>query len=130
MPAPGKIWVGSVVMECRDFPRMIEFWTRALGYETREPPSDDWVVLVDPQESGPNLSLQKVPDGPGPDYRFHLDLYCSDPEAEVDRLQRLGATMREPAQDGRDFVTLADPDGNPFDVIDNRGFRFGQRLSK
>jgi hypothetical protein len=36
--------------------------------------------------------------------------------------------MREPAQEGRDFVTLADPDGNPFDVISTYGFAFGQRL--
>ncbi len=106
---------------------MIEFWTAALGYEARDPPSDDWVVLTDPHGKGPNVSLQKVPDRPGPDYRFHFDLYASEPEAEVERLMLLGATMREPAQSGRDFVTLADPDGNPFDVIDTKGFRFGQR---
>ena len=35
--------------------------------------------------------------------------------------------MKEPAREGRDFVTLLDPDGNPFDVIDTRGFVFGQR---
>ena len=127
MRDPGKIWIGSIVVECRDFVRMIEFWTAALGYEAREPPSDDWVVLVDPHGKGPNVSLQKVAEGPGPDYRFHFDLYSSDPEGEVVRLQRLGATMREPAQPDRDFVTLADPDGNPFDVIDTRGFEFGQR---
>ncbi len=107
---------------------MIAFWTAALGYRTREPPDDDWVVLHDPENRGPNLSLQKVPDGPSDDYRFHLDLYSSDPEREVARLLALGATLREPARAGRDFVTLADPDGNPFDVIDNRGFAFGQRV--
>jgi catechol 2,3-dioxygenase-like lactoylglutathione lyase family enzyme len=128
MAVPGKLWVGSIVMEVKEFASMIEFWTRALGYETREPPGDDWVVLVDPQRSGPSLSMQKVPDGPTPEYRFHLDLYSSDPEGEVHRLLALGAALREPAQEGRDFVTLADPDGNPFDVIDSRGFAFGQRV--
>jgi catechol 2,3-dioxygenase-like lactoylglutathione lyase family enzyme len=122
-----SIWVGSIVLECKEFSRMIDFWTSALGYVAREPPSDDWVVLVDPENAGPNLSLQKVPDGPSEDYRFHFDLYSSDPEGEVRRLVRLGAALREPAREGRDFVTLADPDGNPFDVIDNRGFAFGQR---
>jgi len=127
MREPGKLWVGSIVVECREFDRMVAFWTAALDYETRDPPGDDWVVLSDPYDAGPNISLQKVPDGPGPEYRFHFDLYSSDPEHEVERLLALGARMREPAQPGRDFVTLADPDGNPFDVIDNRGFRFGQR---
>jgi len=127
MNEPGSIWVGSIVMECRDFARMIAFWKAALGYEAREPPSEDWVVLHDPQKNGPNISLQKVPTGPGTDYRFHFDLYSSAPEAEVQRLLGLGAGMREPAREGRDFVTLVDPDGNPFDVVETRGFTFGQR---
>jgi catechol 2,3-dioxygenase-like lactoylglutathione lyase family enzyme len=129
MTAPGKLWVGSIVMECKDFRRMIAFWKAALGYEGREPPSEDWVVLFDPHGKGPNISLQKVPDGPGEDYRFHFDLYSSDPEGEVRRVMGLGATLKEAAQEGRDFVTLTDPDGNPFDIIDTRGFVFGQRTA-
>jgi len=108
---------------------MIAFWTAALGYETREPPTEDWVVLSDPHAKGPNISLQKVPEGPGEDYRFHFDLYSSDPEREVQRLLGMGAVLKEPAREGRDFVTLSDPDGNPFDVIDTRGFVFGQRTA-
>ncbi len=122
-----KLWVGSIVVECKEFARMFEFWTAALGYVAREPPSEDWVVLHDPTNQGPNISLQKVADPPDPDYRYHFDLYSTDPAGEVVRLLGLGATMLEPAREGRDFVTLADPDGSPFDVIDNRGFRFGQR---
>ncbi len=34
--------------------------------------------------------------------------------------------MTQPAQEGRDVVTLTDPNGNPFAVIDKRGFAFGQ----
>ena len=129
MSGPGKLWVGSIVMEVKEFPRMIAFWKAALGYEAREPPSEDWVVLSDPLQRGPNLSLQKVPNGPVEDYRFHFDLYSSDPVQEVERLLALGATMRQPAEPGRDFVTLADPDGNPFDVVDVKGFALGQRTS-
>jgi catechol 2,3-dioxygenase-like lactoylglutathione lyase family enzyme len=127
MTPPNKLWVGSIVLEVKEFGRMIEFWTSVLGYEPREPPESDWVVLVDPSRSGPNISMQRVADGPGADYRYHFDLYSSDPEGEVQRLIGLGAQVLEPARSGRDFVTLADPDGNPFDVIDNKGFAFGQR---
>ena len=109
---------------------MLEFWTDVLGYETQRKLEDilaeGWVVLHDPQRKGPNVSLQQVSEGPAQDYRFHFDLYSSDPTGEVQRLLGLGATMKEPAQEGRDFVTLADPDGNPFDVVDARGFQFGQ----
>ncbi len=107
---------------------MIAFWTAALGYEPREPPTEDWVVLHDPLRKGPNISLQKVADGPGEDFRFHFDLYSFDWEEEVQRLLALGATMLEPAREGRDFVTLADPDGNPFDVIDTPRLGFGQHV--
>ncbi|HKV89599.1 MAG TPA: VOC family protein [Thermoplasmata archaeon] len=125
--APGKLWVGSVVIDCRRYDEMIAFWRDALGYERRDAGDGDFVVLSDPHASGPNLSLQRDPVGPTGTYWFHLDLDCSDPEAELSRLVALGARVRQPAKEGNDYVTLEDPDGNPFDVIDNRGFRFGQR---
>jgi len=130
MAAPGRLWVGSIVVECKEFERMIAFWNSALGYEAREPPSEDWAVLYDPRGVGPNISLQKVAEGPGDDYRYHFDLYSSDAKAEVDRLVGLGAAVQEPARPDRDFVTLVDPDGNPFDVIDTPGFAFGQRQNR
>ena len=127
MAATGTLWVGSIVMEVKEFGRMIEFWCAVLGYEPREAPESDWVVLTDPRRIGPNISMQKVAEGPGPDYRYHFDLYSSDPKGEVQRLIGIGAKLLEPAQPDRDFVTLADPDGNPFDVIDTPRFAFGQR---
>lgn len=106
---------------------MVAFWKAVLGYELREPPSEGWAVLYDPTGSGPNVSFQRDPEGPGEVYWFHLDLYSSDPEREVERLVQLGATMRQPAKEGSDYVTLVDPDGNPFDVISKKGYSFGQR---
>ena len=119
------------MIDCKKFDEMIAFWKAALGYELRSHNSEDWVLLYDPRDSGPNLAFAKDPDGPGEVYWFHLDLYSSDPKGEVERLLKLGATMVQPAEEGKDYVTLADPDGNPFDVIDttSRGFKFGQRRS-
>lgn len=113
-----KIRIGSIVIDCTDFPKMFAFWQEALHYIPREPPSEGWVVLKDPEGRGPNVSLGKTPEGPLNDYRIHLDLYTPDWKGEVERLIGLGATLKEPAKPGRDFVTLADPDGNLFDVID------------
>jgi len=126
--AQGKLWIGSLVIDCTDLPRMIAFWSEALRYVPRDPPEPDGVVLKDPEGHGPNLSLNLTGEGPLEPYRLHMDLYSSDPEGEVERLLRLGATLKRPAEAGRDFVTLADPDGNVFDVIDKKGWRFGQRV--
>jgi hypothetical protein len=106
---------------------MIAFWQEALHYVPRDPPEADGVVLKDPAGQGPNLSLNRTPDGPLADYRVHLDLYSSEPESEVKRLLQLGATLRRGAHTGHDFVTLADPDGNLFDVIDKKGWSYGRR---
>jgi catechol 2,3-dioxygenase-like lactoylglutathione lyase family enzyme len=122
----GKIWVGSIVVDCSDLARMIAFWQEALHYVPRDPPEPDGVVLKDPEGRGPNLSLNPTPEGPLEDYRIHLDLYSPAPKQEVERLLRLGATLKRPAEKGHDFVTLADPDGNLFDVIDKKGWSFGQ----
>ncbi len=122
-----KIWIGSIVVDCNDFPRMMAFWQEALHYVPREPAEEDSVVLKDPEGQGPNLSLNLTSEGSLDEYRLHLDLYTADSEKEVERLLHLGATLKRYAEKGQDFVTLADPDGNLFDVIDKKGWHFGQR---
>ena len=125
---PSNLWVGSIVVDCTDLPRMIRFWQEALRYVPRDPPEENGVVLKDPSGVGPNVSLNRTSERPLDDYRLHLDLYSSDPEREVDRLVGLGATISRRAVEGEDFVTLADPDGNLFDVVDKRGWVPGQRV--
>lgn len=115
---PDRIWVGSIVIDCSNVQRMIDFWSAALHYVPRDPPGPDGVVLKDPVGKGPNLNLSRTDEPPLAEYRLHLDLYATDPLAEVERLLRLGARMERPAAEGSDFVTLSDPDGNLFDVID------------
>jgi hypothetical protein len=122
-----SLWIGSIVIDCTNLERMISFWEKALDYVPRDAPEVDGVVLKDPMGVGPNLSLSLTTEQPPADYRLHLDLYSSQPEREVERLIQLGATLNRAAQPGHDFVTLADPDGNLFDVIDKKGWSNGQR---
>jgi hypothetical protein len=115
------MYVGSVVIDCNDFTVMYAFWREALRYVPRDQPEAGWVVLQDPGHRHVNVSLQKVPEPRVGKNRLHFDLYTDDQAGEVDRLLALGAT-RFPRTAGahEDFVTLQDPEGNLFDVIDHR----------
>src|SRR5262249_19443814 len=109
--------IGSIVVHCHEFDRMVAFWQQALGYVPREPASGGWVVLRDAQGKGPNLSFQARQRRRDRRNWMHLDLYVTQ-SAEVDRLLALGA-RRYPwrYRPGADFVVLEDPDGNLFCVV-------------
>ena len=126
----GKMKIGSIVVRCYEFDRMLAFWQEALGYEPREPARHGWVVLRDPEGRGPNVSLDRVPkpdSAPpsartlsplGETSRVHLDLYTTDQEGEVERLIGIGATRyRQEYRPHADFIVLEDPDGNRFCVV-------------
>jgi hypothetical protein len=110
--------IGSIVIHCFEFEQMVAFWQEALHYIPREPASNDWVVLCDPEGKGPNLSFQGRNRRAAHRSWLHLDLYTSKQDAEVQRLVGLGARRypwRYPA--GADYVVLEDPDGNLFCVV-------------
>jgi catechol 2,3-dioxygenase-like lactoylglutathione lyase family enzyme len=118
---PSPVKIGSIVIDCDDFDRMLGFWRGALHYVPREPPTDGWVVLRDPKGRGPNVSLNRTSEGHLEPYRLHLDLYTDRQAEEVRRLVGLGATKHRDPHPGEDFVVLADPDGNLFCVVDTSG---------
>jgi len=111
--------IGSIVIRCFEFEKMLAFWQEALHYVPREPAEGGWVVLRDPAGIGPNLSLdQAAKKRSGKRGWLHLDLYTSDQAGEVARLVRLGAReypwRYEP---DHDYIVLEDPDGNLFCVV-------------
>jgi len=111
--------IGSIVIDCFDFDRMMAFWQAALGYVPKEPPDGDWVILRDPKGKAPNVSLQHDPERLLGRNWLHFDLYTNDQKGEMDRLLRLGAKRH--AQEygpNDDFRVLEDPDGNLFCVVD------------
>ena len=110
--------IGSIVIHCHDFERMVAFWEGALQYVPREPARGGWVVLRDPKGQGPNLSFQAREHPRRVRNWIHLDLYTNDRDAEVERLVALGA-RRYPwrYRPDADYVVLQDPDGNLFCVV-------------
>jgi catechol 2,3-dioxygenase-like lactoylglutathione lyase family enzyme len=113
--------IGSIVIRCYEFDRMLAFWQEALHYVPREPVNNGWVVLCDPGGTDPNMSLEKIPEPFEPigrTSRVHLDLYTDDQQGEVERLVGIGASRypRTYSPD-EDFIVLEDPDGNRFCVV-------------
>ncbi|PJJ71330.1 putative enzyme related to lactoylglutathione lyase [Diaminobutyricimonas aerilata] len=111
------IGIESIVWGVQDIPRAVAFWTEALGYVPKREPDDDWASLVPREGGGVQLSLMLV-SSPAP-HRHHLDLLADDQGAEVQRLIGLGAERVEDweYEEGADYIVLADPDGNPFCVV-------------
>jgi catechol 2,3-dioxygenase-like lactoylglutathione lyase family enzyme len=112
--------IGSIVVRCLEFEKMLAFWSEALHYVPRYPPENGWVILGDPEGRGPNISLDRVPPEKHLPHRgrLHLDLYTGQQEKEVERLVALGAKRypwRYPP--GADYLVLEDPDGNLFCVV-------------
>jgi ribosomal-protein-alanine N-acetyltransferase len=119
--------MANVVMDCASVAKLASFWSAVTGYRPApgEPPWDDpewndagWVTIRDPEGRAPKFAFQGVPEGEVVKNRVHLDLMAEDEEAEAAKIQELGATFLRRSDNPEDpFVTLADPEGNEFDVI-------------
>ena len=63
-------------------------------------------------------STEHVPEGKTVKNRVHFDLASTDLGAETERLQELGATIvRDVSENGKHWITMADPESNEFDLI-------------
>jgi catechol 2,3-dioxygenase-like lactoylglutathione lyase family enzyme len=101
--------------------RTASFWQEALGWR-RTHEEDDEVVLEPPAGSpedgvAPDLLFLRVPEEKQTKNRLHLDLRPEDQDAEVARLESLGARRVDVGQGEQTWVVLADPDGNEFCVL-------------
>jgi predicted enzyme related to lactoylglutathione lyase len=108
------------VIDCDDLDHAVAFWAAALD-ATEEPLSEQsrhiYRELRLP-DSEIRVLLQRTNDVKVSKERMHLDLETDDVEAEVQRLEALGATRWDHQQErGYDFWVLRDPFGNEFCVL-------------
>lgn len=96
-------------------------------------PEDEWddgAFIEDPEGVRPGVSFLKVPEPKVVKNRMHFDIHvgggrqepevrCPQVQAVVDKLVAAGgAVLRVDEADGTpDPVTMADPEGNEFDVL-------------
>lgn len=110
----------GLVLDCGEPEVLAEFWSSALGME-RLGSAGNYVMLVSPSGALPKLLLQRVGEPKGAKNRMHLDIEVRDVDAEVSRLEGLGARRSESdarAEHGTRWVIMADPEGNEFCVCD------------
>ena len=113
-----ELKIGSVVIDCINFDKMVSFWQEALHYVARPPAENGWVILRDPAGRNVNVSLQYNPEKLTGRNWLHFDLYTNDQKGEVERLLKLGATRHpQTYEPDDDFIVLEDPDGNLFCVV-------------
>jgi hypothetical protein len=90
----------------------LDFWAAATGHPAAPDPSDvDWSSLGSFAD-GWHVEVQRT--GPGTPPRWHVDIETDDIEAEVARLESLGAQRL--ADMGR-FWQMLDPAGLVFCVV-------------
>ena len=106
--------LAALIIDCQtdDLSSAAEFWSQALGYREKRStdPADDNYVLL---ETGPNdlhIELQNV-EHPS---RVHIDIEADDIEAEVGRLEKLGARRIEQV---RTWWIMEAPTGHRFCVV-------------
>jgi predicted enzyme related to lactoylglutathione lyase len=100
---------------------LANFWEAALGWPRVEDDAEG-VVLRSPDSTDegspvPDLLLYKVDDPRVVKNRLHFDFRPDDQDAEVARLEGLGARRVDIGQGDATWVVLADPEGNEFCVL-------------
>jgi hypothetical protein len=108
----------EIVLDCAEPKRLATFWREALDY--RDHYTDESLAVLVPKEGcEPPLLLQGVPEPKAGKNRMHLDIVVDGVEAEIRRLQALGAhRIDESPQSfrGTRWVRMADPEQNKFCV--------------
>jgi predicted enzyme related to lactoylglutathione lyase len=110
-----KSKLGGFIIDCRtdDLASAAAFWGSALGLAVGELPGNEGKLykrLGGPAAMGLDLEVQKV-DHPS---RVHLDIESDDVEAEVRRLEQLGAKR---IQAVHTWWILEAPTGHRFCVV-------------
>ena len=119
-----KSRLGGLIIDCQteDLGVAEAFWTQALGYEPlrSSDPDDEGYVLLKTGPQDPHIELQQV-SHPS---RVHLDIETDNVDAEVARLEQLGARKVEKVSD---WWVMEAPTGHRFCVIPAASSGFADR---
>ncbi len=118
-----KSRLAGFIIDCKtdDLHGAAEFWAAAFGMTTRTLPDeegDTYVRIVDPEERL-HIEVQSVQH----ESRVHVDIAADDVEAEVKRIEKLGAKRVAKV---RDWIVMEAPTGQRFCVVPGRSEWFNK----
>jgi hypothetical protein len=100
------------------------FWAGATGHPVQSDPTDEKWSSLGSFADGFHLEVQRTGSGTPP--RWHVDIETDDVEAEVARLEGLGARRHAYMEAGR-FWQMLDPAGLVFCVV---GIQTGEEFDR
>ncbi len=114
--------VGSflfITIDCLEPATLASFWAQVLDTEVDTAMDDGRFVFLKGSDTLPVVCFQRVPEVKAVKGRTHLDLSVTDLAAATKRIQELGGSWPEETErklEGFVWRTLADPEGNEFDI--------------
>lgn len=112
--------VHAIVLDAADAAELGRFWSAALDRPLDPDPTAEVATIgvAEAQAATPGWMFLQVPEAKQAKNRVHVDFTTDDLDGEVQRLIGLGATqLAHLNEHGFRWVTLADPEGNEFDVV-------------
>ena len=113
------LFVNSLTVDSRDPRALARFWSEALEWPILFE-ADDEVLIAPFDERRPGVHpilFNRNDDPKSGKNRWHFDLAPTDQDAEVRRLEGLGARRADIGQGDVDWIVMADPEGNEFCVL-------------
>jgi Glyoxalase-like domain len=110
--------LGQIVIDAADAAALAGFWSRLVERPMADG-ANQFFAVIPPADDGsfPALMFLAVPEPRQGKNRLHLDLVSADRHAAVERATQLGARkVGEFDEYGTRWTTLADPEGNLFDI--------------
>src|ERR1700737_1296548 len=122
-----KSKLAGFIIDCQtdDLERAADFWGGALGLPVRELPADESALYkrLDDHQHGLDIEVQKVSHTS----RVHLDIETDDIEAEVRRLEKLGAKR---IQTLHSWWVMEAPTGQRFCVVRASSKTFAEQATQ
>lgn len=119
-----KSKLAGFIIDCKteNLQTAAEFWGGALGMDVRQLPGaegEKYARLIDPRDEL-HIEVQSVAHPS----RVHLDIEADDIEAEVNRLEKLGATK---VTEVESWCVMQAPTGQRFCVVRKTSTHFEDR---
>jgi len=117
--SPSSLTLGHVTFDAAGATALATFWSSVLDRPVDEGATEFFatVGMTSDEPLRPAFMFIQVPEPPTGKNRIHVDLPAADWQSEVERVVGVGAIkVGEFDVYGAKWVTLADPEGNLFDL--------------